>query len=209
MYAAFSCMHVSNNKSLWSQPVILGHLLHVHLTVSYIPLTMCSFLGLTRDYSYYVHIINSYILFISGVHNESGGKESRSRNRPRIELNSQDLHMMDVLLKLELGAYVTCVCTLSRTAGVHGECQWSHWSGLPWWQEESSATTSIVLDVPAISPRISPTMVNIRMYTAYRTGSILVTRPSCVNLGNSIKCVGDSCSYLFTIALIMRSCSCT
>ena len=29
--------------------------------------------------------------------------------------------MMDVLLKLELGAYVTCVCTLSRTAGDHGE----------------------------------------------------------------------------------------
>ena len=43
--------------------------------------------------------------------------------RPCIELDSQDLHMMDVLLKLEPGAYITRVCTLSCTAGVHGECQ--------------------------------------------------------------------------------------
>ena len=47
MYAAFTCMwhlhvcsiytcmHVSTNKSLQSQCVILGHLLHVHLTVSF------------------------------------------------------------------------------------------------------------------------------------------------------------------------------
>ena len=54
----------------------------------------------------------------------------------------------------------------------------------------------LVLGVSTISPRISPTKVNIRVYAAYRTGSNLVTRPSCVNLVNSIKCVGDSRSYL-------------
>ena len=37
---------------------------------------------------------------------------------------------------------------------------------------------------------------------------ILVTCPSCVNLANSIKCVGDSLSYLLTAALIMRSLFC-
>ena len=54
----------------------------------------------------------------------------------------------------------------------------------------------LVLGVPAISPRVSPTTVNIHVYMAYRTGSNLVTHPSCVNLTNSIKCVGDSRSFL-------------
>ena len=33
------------------------------------------------------------------------------------------------------------------------------------------AQLPLVLGVPAISPRISPTTVNIRIYAAYRTGS--------------------------------------
>ena len=54
----------------------------------------------------------------------------------------------------------------------------------------------LVLGVPAISPRVSPTTVSIRVYVAYHTGSNLVTHPSCVNLANSIKCVGDFHSFL-------------
>ena len=55
------------------------------------------------------------------------------------------------------------------------------------------AQLRLVLGVPAISPRISPTTVNIRPTAPVL---ILVTRPSCVNLASSIKCVGNSRSYL-------------
>ena len=58
---------------------------------------------------------------------------------------------------------------------------------------QQQARLPLVLGVPAISSRISPTTVNIRPTAPVL---ILVTRPSCVNLANSIKCVGDSRSYL-------------
>ena len=64
------------------------------------------------------------------------------------------------------------------------------------------ARLPLVLGVPAISPRISPTTVNIRPTAPVL---ILVTRPSCVNLVSSIKCVGDSRSYLSYRRSIMCS----
>ena len=106
---------------------------------------------------------------------------------------------MDVLLKLEPVAYVTCVCTLSHTSGDHGECWWSPWTGLPWWQEESSATISTTTTSTRCACHFIShfTHDGIHAYT-WPTAPvlILVTRPSYVNLANSIKYVGDSRSYL-------------
>ena len=120
--------------------------------------------------------------------------------------------MMDVLLKLELGAYVTCVCTLSHNTGegpvttgisyaavqvgiqsrFRIRIQESHVSAgdnlgvdCPGGRKKAArqqARLPLVLGVPAISSRILPTTVNIRVYAATAPVLILVTRPSCVNL---------------------------
>ena len=67
------------------------------------------------------------------------------------------------------------------------------------------ARLPLVLGVPAISSRILPTTVNIRVYAAYRTGS---------NLSNmSIMCKSQLNAWVIpaptflTVALIMRSCN--
>ena len=81
--------------------------------------------------------------------------------------------MMDVLLKLEPGAYVTCILYIRYHALLAQETMARAGDHLgldcpDGWKKAARQQVRIplVLGVPAISP----TMVNIRVYTAYRAG---------------------------------------
>ena len=108
---------------------------------------------------------------------------------------------MDVLLKLKLGAYVTCVLLYvlyHAPLALETMACAGYRLGLDCpdgWKKavRQQARLLLVLGVPAISPHISPTTVNIRPTAPIL---ILVTHLSCVNLASSIKFVGDSRSYL-------------
>ena len=66
--------------------------------------------------------------------------------------------------------------------------------------DNTEARLPLVLGVPDISSRISPTTVNVRVYAAYRTGS---------NFSNTSKKVRAIPAPTFlTVALIMRSWLC-
>ena len=71
-------------------------------------------------------------------------------------------------------------------------CQWSPWTGLPWWLEESSTTTSMNTASTGCACHFTSHFTHDSKHIYTRVHGLC----SCVNLTNSSKCVGDSCSYL-------------
>ena len=110
--------------------------------------------------------------------------------------------MMDLLLKLEPGAYVMCVLYVCYHAPLALETMARAGDHLgldcpDGWKKAARQQVRIplVLGVPfhlAFHPR-RQTYACTRPTAPVLT---LVTCPSCVNLANSIKCMGDSRSYL-------------